>query len=94
MNADNSSVTNTGQFIIALDIAAFMDVDTFKRQIDDVIRLMRSSPTLAGVDRVRMPGEGSHAAIADRVAHGIPLSAPLLDGLRNVADELHVAPLD
>ncbi len=94
MNADKSSVTNTGQFIIALDIAAFMDVDTFKRQIDDVIRLMRSSATLAGVDRVRMPGEGSHAAIADRVAHGIPLSPPLLDGLRNVAGELNVAPLD
>ena len=93
MNADASSATNTGQFIIALDIAAFMDVDEFKRQIDDVVRLMRASKTLPGVDSVRMPGEGSHAAIADRVANGIPLPDPLLTGLRKVADELNVAPL-
>jgi LDH2 family malate/lactate/ureidoglycolate dehydrogenase len=94
MNADKTSVTNTGQFIIALDIAAFMDVDEFKRQVDDVVRLMRSSPTLPGVDRVRMPGEGSHAAIAEREANGIPLPDPLLDGLRKIADELNVAALD
>ncbi|MFT5182647.1 MAG: L-2-hydroxycarboxylate dehydrogenase (NAD+) [Alphaproteobacteria bacterium] len=94
MNADNSSVTNTGQFIIALDIAAFMDVDKFKREIDDVVRQMRSSATLTGVESVRMPGEGSHAAIADRMANGIPLPVPLLDGLRKVANELNVSPLD
>ncbi len=94
MNADNSSVTNTGQFIIALDIAAFMDVDTFKRQVDEVIHQMHGSKTLAGVERVRLPGEGSHAAIADRTANGIPLPVPLLDGLRKIADEFGVAPLD
>ncbi len=94
MNADKTSATNTGQFIIALDIAAFMDVDAFKRQIDEVVRQMRGSATLAGVEQVRLPGDGSHAAIADRVANGIPLPAPLLDGLRKVAADLGVAPLD
>jgi len=94
MNADKKSATNTGQFIIALDIAAFMDVDTFKRQIDDVIAQMHGSATLDGVERVRLPGEGSNAAIAERTANGIPLPAPLLDGLRTVAAELGVDPLD
>ena len=94
MNADKITETNTGQFIIALDIAAFMDVDTFKRQIDDVIAQMHGSATLAGVERVRLPGEGSNAAIAERTANGIPLPSPLLEGLRKVADDLGVAPLD
>jgi len=93
MNADKTTATNTGQFIIALDIAAFADVDTFKREMDDVIGQMRASKTLAGVDRVRLPGDGSHAAIAERTVNGIPLPAPLLDGLRKVADDLGVAPL-
>lgn len=94
MNADKASATNTGQFMIALDIAAFMDVDTFKRQVDDVIRQMHGSGTMAGVDRVRLPGEGSNVAIADRTANGIPLPAPLLEGLRKVANDLGVAPLE
>ncbi len=94
MNADRNSATNTGQFLLALDIAAFIVVGTFKRQIDDVIAQMHDSATFPDVERVRLPGEGSNAAIAERAANGIPLPAPLLDGLRTVAGDLGVNPLD
>ena len=63
MNADPSSVTNTGQFIVAVDIKAFNDVDTFKRNVDDIVRQMQGSPTMKGFERVRLPGETSMNAI-------------------------------
>src|SRR5436190_20869308 len=33
-NADDKSVTNTGQFVIAVDVAAFCDVTFFKNRVD------------------------------------------------------------
>ena len=42
-NADNKTVTNTGHFIVALDIEAFMDPSEFKSQIDTVWKDMKSS---------------------------------------------------
>ena len=54
-NADYKSVTNTGQFIIAVDIAAFMEVEAFKRNVDDMVRLIKASPTMPGFDEVLLP---------------------------------------
>ncbi|MEH6755754.1 MAG: Ldh family oxidoreductase [Alphaproteobacteria bacterium] len=90
MNADPSSVTNTGQFYLAINIEAFIDPADFKREIDEVIRQMRGSPTMGGVDRVRLPGESAHAAYADRTANGVPLPEPLLINLAKVAADLGV----
>jgi len=90
MNADPSSVTNTGQFYLAINIEAFIDPAQFKCEIDEVIRQMRSSPTMGGFDRVRLPGESAHAAYADRIANGVPLPDPLLTNLAKVADDLGV----
>ena len=93
MNADRSSVSNTGQFILALDISAFMDKNDFKQEIDKVIQTMRNSKTLNGVEGVRLPGDGSHAAMKDRNENGIPLPKPLIESLAKVANTLNVTPL-
>jgi L-2-hydroxycarboxylate dehydrogenase (NAD+) len=90
MNSDPSSVTNTGQFYLAINIEAFIDPADFKREIDEVIRQMRGSPTLGGFDRVRLPGESAHTAYADRTANGVPLPEPLVNNLAKVAADLGV----
>ena len=90
MNSDPKSVTNTGQFYLAINISAFIDPADFKREIDDVISQMQGSPTMAGIDRVRLPGESAHAAYAERTAEGIPLPEPLLVNLAKVASDLGV----
>lgn len=92
-NADASSVTNTGQFILALDIAAFMDVDDFKRQIDGVWETMKSSPTLPDVDEIRLPGERSAHVAEDRRANGVPIHPDLDRVLADCAADLGIEPL-
>jgi LDH2 family malate/lactate/ureidoglycolate dehydrogenase len=57
------------------------------------VRDLRKSERLPGVDRIRLPGEGSHAARADRTRNGIPLPAPLAKSLDQLAKELKIAPL-
>lgn len=92
-NADDTSVTNTGHVIVAINVEAFQPIAEFKRQMDALIRDLRGSKRLPGVDRIRLPGEGSHAARADRAKNGIPLSAPLLASLNELAGQLKISPL-
>jgi LDH2 family malate/lactate/ureidoglycolate dehydrogenase len=92
-NADDTTPTNTGHVIVAINVAAFQPVEQFKKNVDALVRDIRGSRRLPGVDRIRLPGEGSYAARADRLENGIPLPAPLLAGLNQLATELKIAPL-
>ena len=92
-NSDFESVTNTGQAIAMIDVAAFGDVATFKRQVDTVARDLRASERMPHVDRIWLPGEQSHAK---RVAHtrdGIPIDAALRRSLDAVAARLNIETL-
>jgi LDH2 family malate/lactate/ureidoglycolate dehydrogenase len=92
-NADDTTPTNTGHSIVAIDVAAFQPVAEFKKSVDALVRDLRKSERLPGVDRIRLPGEGSHAARADRAKNGIPLPAPLVAALNQVATDLKIPPL-
>ncbi|HEY7742075.1 MAG TPA: Ldh family oxidoreductase [Burkholderiales bacterium] len=92
-NADDTSMTNTGHAIVAIDVEAFQPVAEFKRRVDALVRDLRGSERLPGVDRIRLPGEGSRAARADRAKNGIPLSPPLAASLDQLAGELKLEKL-
>ena len=92
-NNDDSSETNTGHTIVAINIEAFQDLQEFKQGMDTLIRDIRNSKRLPGVDRIRLPGEGTHAARADHEKNGIPMPAALLAVLGKLARELEIAPL-
>lgn len=92
-NADTTSVTNTGQMILALDIAAFADPDAFRAEIDDVWRQMKASAKMPGVDEIRLPGERMDRVRLERSTKGIPLSDALRAQLSALAEELGVAAL-
>jgi LDH2 family malate/lactate/ureidoglycolate dehydrogenase len=92
-NADDTTPTNTGHAIAVLDVAAFRPVAEFKRDMDRLIRELRGSERLPGVDRIRIPGDGSHATRAEREKNGVPLPAPLAASLAELARELGIAPL-
>jgi L-2-hydroxycarboxylate dehydrogenase (NAD+) len=92
-NADDTTPTNTGHAIVAINVEAFQPVAKFRKQVDALIRDLRNSHRLPGVDRIRLPGEGSHAARAERGKDGIPLPAPLAASLNQLARELKIAAL-
>jgi L-2-hydroxycarboxylate dehydrogenase (NAD+) len=92
-NHDDSSVTNTGQAIAAINIAAFGDVDIFKSSVDALVRDFRGSNRMPGVDRIFVPGERSHETRASRTRDGIPIAPALMRGLDQVASELGIAKL-
>ena len=83
-NADASSFTNTGHFIIAVDIASFTEVEGFKKNIDQVWREMKGSKLMPGFNEIRLPGERSHQIYLDRTKNGIPIH----ENLKNVLDVL------
>src|SRR5690349_7033538 len=93
-NADVATPTNTGQAIMVIDPSAFGEMDEFRPAIDKVVRDLRASERMPGVDRIWMPGEQSHER---RIAHardGIPLAPAVWAALDGVAGELRIPPLE
>ena len=86
--------TNTGQAIAAIAIDALMPAAEFKRAVDQVIRDIRNSRKLPGVERIFLPGEQSHAKFLDRRANGVPMPNALRESLDALARDLAITPLD
>jgi L-2-hydroxycarboxylate dehydrogenase (NAD+) len=87
------AVTNTGQSVVALSVEAFTPVAEFKRSVDAMVRALRDSPRLPGVDRIWVPGEQSHTKRLDRMKNGIPMPPPLRKSLDELAKELKIDPV-
>ena len=92
-NADDVTATNTGHCIVAIDISAFQSVESFAQKVDVVVRDLRASEKLPGVESIRIPGDGSHAAREDRSKNGVPMPPALLSALSQLAESLGIDPL-
>jgi L-2-hydroxycarboxylate dehydrogenase (NAD+) len=91
-NAQPDAVTNTGQFVVALDPARFQPIEQFKAEVDRHSRELRASAALPG-ESVRLPGEQRAQRRADRLANGLALPAELHVELDKMAAELTIKPL-
>jgi LDH2 family malate/lactate/ureidoglycolate dehydrogenase len=92
-NADHVSITNTGQAILVIDLSAFGDPAVFKHAVDVVVKDIRNSEKLPGVERIWLPGEQSHERRQRYQSGGIPIVNPLVTELNALARELGIAPL-
>lgn len=90
---DTTSPTNTGQFVVAIDIAAFGDPAAFAAGAARIFAELRASPPLPGHDPVRVPGDGRQAARAQRIVKGIAVHPALRAELDRIANELAISPL-
>ncbi len=84
---DTSSPTNTGQFVMALDLKAFGMEQDFGANAERVFEQMRESTPLPGHAPVRLPGEGKGESVARRRAKGLALNPALRRDLIALADE-------
>ena len=89
-NKDQTTPTNTGQLVVALRIDRFSPIDEFKRNVDTVIRDIRNSKKMPGVERIRVPGEQSRATWLERSATGIPIHDALFKDLDRLASDLGI----
>lgn len=92
-NKDDVSVTNTGHSILVIDPSKLGDTEAFKRRVDVIIRDIRNSERMDGVDRIWLPGEQSQMKRQARAKEGIPIPEALRSALRELAAELKISEL-
>lgn len=76
-----------GHFFGALDIESFRDKTEFKKDIDDWIRIMRSTKPLPGTEGVLIPSDPERQAYGIRVKEGIPVNKEVVAFLEVIADQ-------
>jgi len=92
-NADDTTPTNTGHAIVAISVEAFGGVAEFKKSVDALVRDLRASQRLPGVDRIWLPGEQSLQKRIDHLANGVSVPSALRASLDTLADDLAIARL-
>jgi L-2-hydroxycarboxylate dehydrogenase (NAD+) len=92
-NADAETPTNTGQAIVAIDPSAFGEIAEFKASVDKLIRDLRDSERMPGVEHIFMPGEQSQARSVRQRKEGIELAPSLMQTLDRLAEQLDIPPL-
>jgi L-2-hydroxycarboxylate dehydrogenase (NAD+) len=90
VTALSSSQEPRGHFFGAIRIDSFRPADEFKRDLDRLIRELRSTPPIPGQERVLVAGEIEFETAKERGALGIPLHSSILDGLRALSKQLSV----
>jgi len=93
-NADDRTPTNTGQAILVIDLAAFGGAAPFKAAVDALVRDIRQSERLPGVERIWLPGEQSHGKREAYGRDGVPLPAALAEDLDRLAERLGIEALE
>jgi L-2-hydroxycarboxylate dehydrogenase (NAD+) len=74
-----------GHFFGAMRIDGFMDVDSFKRRVDDYIRVFRATKPAPGTNGPLIPGDPEREAEKLRREKGVPLIPPILEDLRDIS---------
>ncbi|MBI1806222.1 MAG: Ldh family oxidoreductase [Ignavibacteria bacterium] len=81
---------NSGHMMMAIDISRLQPLDMYFDRLDQLIKEIKSSPTLEHVDEVLIPGE-VRGRFADQFSReGIPLNDETIHGLENLARSLAV----
>jgi len=91
--ADFTNAQNNGQFMMAIDVAAFMPLEAFRGRVDDLVDMLKATPRAAGVEEILMPGEPEARNAARLARSGIPLPAVVVEDLRRAAADAGVAML-
>jgi L-2-hydroxycarboxylate dehydrogenase (NAD+) len=74
-----------GHFFGAMRIDAVIDVDTFKRQVDDYIRVFRATKPAPGTNGPLIPGDPERESEQLRRMAGVPLILPVVEELQDIS---------
>ena len=79
-----------GHFFGAIRIDGFRPIDQFKADMDNLIRMVKSSPKSEGQDRIYIHGEKEFEKEAERRRNGIPLHPQVIATMKRISEELEV----
>jgi ureidoglycolate dehydrogenase (NAD+) len=88
--ADPTRSQGHGHFFLALDIAHFIPLAEFRQGMAQMVAEQQAAPLAKGVDRIYLPGEIEHGKRQQRLQHGIPLEAYVVQSLVQLGQELGV----
>jgi L-2-hydroxycarboxylate dehydrogenase (NAD+) len=87
----NPNPTGVAHFFMAINIEAFRPVIDFKKQVNDMITLLKSSPLAQGQEKIMVAGEPEFAYARYSREHGVPLIKPIVDDLIREGEKIGVA---
>lgn len=89
-NKDFQNPTNSGQLFFAMRPDLFRDLDDFKAEMDLRIREIRNSSPMQGAGPIRLPGEMAWQRERQMRKEGVPVTAVVLDQVRQIALKLRL----
>lgn len=87
---DYSQPQEVGHFIGAIDVDTFREIDSFKRDVGELIDELKSVPTQDGVDEIKVPGEIEAEERDRRQCQGIPIGSGTLETLEQLGSRYGV----
>jgi LDH2 family malate/lactate/ureidoglycolate dehydrogenase len=88
MSPPNTGVR--GHLFGAISISWFRPVEDFKRDMDLLLRDLKSTARAEGQDRVFVAGEIEYETARERTKNGIPLHSSVLKGLQELSEQLQI----
>lgn len=89
--SDMTRPADVAHLFIAIDIEAFVDLESFKERMQALLTEMRELPLAPGFDRVTLPGEIEHERTQERLAAGVPIDPAVLADLQQLSAQTGVA---
>ena len=91
--SDSSEPQNGGQLMQVINIGALMDVNAFKKRVDEAVELVKQSRKRKGVSEIFVPGEIEYNTEQRQRAEGIVYPIELFDELDRLSEKMNVRPL-
>jgi L-2-hydroxycarboxylate dehydrogenase (NAD+) len=73
--------SRVGQFVLAMNPDGFSGIARYNARAHRIAEEIRNAPAFDPADPPRLPGARGHSLAEEYAAHGIPVTAPLVDAL-------------
>jgi ureidoglycolate dehydrogenase (NAD+) len=83
-----------GHFFMAIDIARFTDIDTFKKRLQEMMDAVRNEPAKDPESPIMVAGDPEKANYAIRTEMGIPVFRRTYEKFREIAQDIGFQGLD
>ena len=83
--------TMRGEFMLVININAFMPLETYQRGVRAFLDGVKATPPAPGFDEVLVPGEFEYRSRAKRLVGGIELPDTIYSQIQEWADKLNVS---